>query len=249
MESILVDELKLYRGDDFKVNELLTLHTPTLGEICDYGEMAYFSMIHSFTGTPADLMWQLDDIGIDYTAISDWELFYQVLYHQFRPEVTGILFGDFDFSSLKPYIHQDSGEVCLAGLGSLEEEVIIDAYTYRLLTEYVRKLHGLAKNEKRPANETTKQILIEDARDAYLMNQKKEPRSVLKNLISGMINSEGFKFNYQTVWDMNIHAFLDSVERISKIKNATLLLQSGYSGFGIDLKKIKSKQLDWLGEL
>ena len=110
MESILVDELKLYRGDDFKVNELLTLHTPTLGEICDYGEMAYFSMIHSFTGTPADLMWQLDDIGIDYTAISDWELFYQVLYHQFRPEVTGILFGDFDFSSLKPYIHQDSGE-------------------------------------------------------------------------------------------------------------------------------------------
>lgn len=81
------------------------------------------------------------------------------------------------------------------------------------------------------------------------MNQKKEPRSVLKNLISGMINSEGFKFNYQTVWDMNIHAFLDSVERISKIKNATLLLQSGYSGFGIDLKKIKSKQLDWLGEL
>ena len=49
---------------------------------------------------------------------------------------------------------------------------------------------------------------------------------------------------------MKINAFMDSVKRISKIKNAELLLQSGYSGFGINLKEIKDKkQLDWLGEL
>ena len=48
---------------------------------------------------------------------------------------------------------------------------------------------------------------------------------------------------------MKIYAFLDSVKRISKIKNAELLLQSGYSGYGIDLKTINDKQIDWLGEL
>ena len=64
-----------------------------------------------------------------------------------------------------------------------------------------------------------------------------------------MINSEGFKYNHSQVWDMKINAFMDSVKRIPKIKNAFLLLQSGYSGFGVDLKKIQNKQLDWLGEL
>ena len=42
---------------------------------------------------------------------------------------------------------------------------------------------------------------------------------------------------------------MDSVKRITKIKNSDLLLQSGYSGFGINLKNLDKKQLDWLGEL
>jgi len=64
-----------------------------------------------------------------------------------------------------------------------------------------------------------------------------------------MINSEGFKYSHADVWDMKINAFMDSVKRISKIKNANLLLQSGYSGFGVNLKEISNRQLDWLGEL
>jgi len=42
---------------------------------------------------------------------------------------------------------------------------------------------------------------------------------------------------------------MDSVKRISKIKDSNLLLQSGYSGYGINLKDVDKKQLDWLGEL
>lgn len=64
-----------------------------------------------------------------------------------------------------------------------------------------------------------------------------------------MTNSEGFKYNHSDVWDMKINAFMDSVKRISKIKNANLLLQSGYSGFGVNLKEISNRQLDWLGDL
>ena len=55
--------------------------------------------------------------------------------------------------------------------------------------------------------------------------------------------------NHTDVWDLKINAFMDSVKRIGKIKNAELLLQSGYSGFGISLKDINKKELDWLGEL
>jgi hypothetical protein len=38
---------------------------------------------------------------------------------------------------------------------------------------------------------------------------------------------------------------MDSVKRITHIQNSKLLLQSGYSGFGIDLKKVSKKELDW----
>ena len=78
---------------------------------------------------------------------------------------------------------------------------------------------------------------------------KEEYHSRLKNLISAMINSEGFKYNHSQVWDMKINAFMDSVKRIQGINNAKLLLQSAYSGFGINMKDIDKKQLDWLGEL
>ena len=61
-----------------------------------------------------------------------------------------------------------------------------------------------------------------------------------------MINGPGFKYDHSQVWNMKINAFLDSIKRISKIKNADLLLQSGYSGFGINLKEIPDKQLNWM---
>ena len=38
---------------------------------------------------------------------------------------------------------------------------------------------------------------------------------------------------------MNIFAFMDSVYRVQEEENAKLLLQSGYSGFGISLKDNK----------
>ena len=64
-----------------------------------------------------------------------------------------------------------------------------------------------------------------------------------------MVNSCGFKRNEATVFDMKIYAFMDSVERTKKIKTADILMQSGYSGFGIDIKKIDKNTLNWLGKL
>jgi hypothetical protein len=95
-----------------------------------------------------------------------------------------------------------------------------------------------------PINENTKMILIEDDRDEYLKNKNKEPKSYLLNMISSMINCAEFKYNYETVWNMKIGAFIDSVKRIKKIKNVNRLLNGNY-----DLKNINQKELDWLGEL
>ncbi len=242
------DELKIYRGEDFVVSKHITIHQPTLSEICDYGEHKYYSMIYQLTATPQSMKVQLWDMGVDYTTITPFELFYSLLYRLYTPEKTSIIFGDLDFTKFQVMQRKDDGSILLYKVIN-GDEVIIDEFTYNMIMDYLRQVHIIYKDEKVPANETTKMILIDDAREEYERNKNKEYHSQLKNMISAMINSEGFKYNHSEVWNMKINAFMDSVKRISKIKNANLLLQSGYSGFGVDLKEVSSKQLDWLGEL
>ncbi|SHO53686.1 hypothetical protein SAMN02745217_04234 [Anaerocolumna xylanovorans DSM 12503] len=250
----MIDELKIYRGDDLAVSKNIVLHQPTLNEICDYGEKEYFHMVSTLTSVGADLKWQLDNIGIDYTKIDDFELFYKLFIKMFTVRQTSIIFGDtLDFTKFELCTNTLNNELCLVQQIYSEEEesenIVIDKFTYSVITDYLRKIHGFKTNEQLPANESTKRILIEDDRDAYLLNKNKEHHSYLLNLISAMINSEGFKYDHTKVWNMKINAFMDSIKRISKIKNADLLLQSGYSGYGINLKEIDQKQLDWYGEL
>jgi hypothetical protein len=296
------DELKIYRGEDFVVSKHIIIHQPTLGQIADYGERDYWSLVYNFTATPQSMKVQLWDMqpSIDYTEITPYQLFYMMLYRIYPQEKTSILFGDLDFSKFQVMQRQDDESILLYQevvvgdiynhdnellfhfnnlyeaerfigyekdtlfdelirnngifedyiFSNLEKESItIDEYTYGVIIDYLCKSHFIEQDLKIPANNSTKMVLIEDARDELERNKNKEYHSQLKNLISTMINSEGFKYNHSQVWDMKINAFMDSVKRIGKIKNADLLMQSGYSGFGVNLKGIDKKQLDWLGEL
>lgn len=242
------DELQIYRGKDFVVSKHIKIHQPTLGEICDYGEKAYYSMIYNFVATPQSMKAQLWSLGIDYTTITPYQLFYSYTFKMFSQEQTSIVFGDLDFSKFQLKQRIDTGDMLL--YQEIQNEiVVIDEFTYNLIIDYLCKSHFIERDLKIPANESTKMVLIEDAQEELERNSNREYHSQLKNLISTMINIEGFKYNHSQVWDMKINAFMDSVKRIGKIKNANLLLQSGYSGFGINLKDVSNKQLDWLGEL
>lgn len=243
------DELKIYRGQDYVVSKHIHISQPTLGEICDYGEEAYFSMVHHLTSTPSSLKGQLWLSGIDYTTISSYSMFYHFIYNNYSQQKTSILFGGLDLTKFKLMQRKDNDEIVLWQIID-GDDVIIDEYTYNVIVEYLRKVHFIEKDEKIPGNEGTKMALIEDAVEELQMSSQKGYKSILKNLVSAMVNYEGFKYNHEQVWDMKINAFMDSVRRTSKIKNADLLLQSGYSGFGINLKDIKDEnKLNWLGEL
>ena len=100
------DELKIYRGEDFIVSKHIVIHQPTLGEICDYGEQKYFSMLYSLTSTPQSMKAQLWKAGVDYTTITPYSLFLS-LYQMFERENTSLLFGDLDFSKFKKYKKDD----------------------------------------------------------------------------------------------------------------------------------------------
>lgn len=244
------DELKMYRGYNIIINDYIKIRQPSVDEICEYGEKEYYSMVYSLCSVGADLKWQLDDMGVDYTKIPDFELFYSVLCRGYSKEKTSILFGDIiDFSKMEVRYNTNLEENVLVQFFDNGEFLQIDKYVYSSIVNVLRKMHKMKRNDELPGNEATRQILIEDARDEYEENKNKPSKPYLLPLVSAMVNSNGFKHDENTVFDMKIYSFMDSVARIGKIKNADLLLSSGYSGFGIDLKKIDKEETNWLGEL
>lgn len=237
------DELKIYRGDDYIINSKIKIHQPTLGEIALFGEQKYFSFIHSFTATPTDLKYQLHLMNVDWNTITDYDLFL-IIYKTFNKDQSKIVFNDIDFTKFEKKIRNNTDIV----LYDPESDILIDRSIYEIAVRYLRKAHNLKRNTEIAINETTKQVLLEEAEEQLAMAKNEKPTSYLLPLISTMINMEGFKCDWESVWDMKINAFMDAVGQVLHIKNVDLLLTSGYSGFGVDLKKIGKKELNYFSK-
>ena len=136
MIDLDVDELLLYFGDDYIINDHIKIIQPTIGQVVDYCEASYFSTVHTLCSIPSDLKSQLWDMGLDWCEVEDFELF-MMLTQTLTPDRTGILFGDLDFSKLRPFQNNQNGDIVLA---DKESGIIIDKMIYlRICFKYFRK--------------------------------------------------------------------------------------------------------------
>ena len=271
------DELKIYRGSDVQITPKITITQPTIGQIEEFGEKRYFGAVHTLTAVGADLKWQLWDMAqIDYTEIEDYDLFIQFIWmivsskkriyeelmrepEKYEKELESLsenelddmlinplqlVLKDIDLADFTPCKHEGTGEIVLY---DAEHDITIDRVVYSQIVDVVRKIHGFKRNNEIPANESTKMILIEDARDAALIAESKPYKSILKPLISALTVKSGMCGD-DKIWNMHINAFFDSLKRISRIQDAELLLQGAYSGFA-SLKGVDKTRLDWAGEI
>lgn len=236
------DQLRLYFGDPYVINEHITIFQPTVGQIADYGEQKYYSMIHTLTAIGSDLKSQLADMGIDYEAIEDFQLF-QMLAPTLPQAATAILFGDLDFSKLKLYPNPENG---LPIMVDIETGLKIDILIYERIVNYLRKVHGLKKKVEHAANKYTKRVLIEEDRRNIELNKNKPYKSFLTPLVSAVKVRMSYTKDY--VRNMGIYEFMDDISRIQVINNADALLNGMYSGM-IDTKKIDKSALNWMKEL
>lgn len=242
-----LNELSIFRGDPIVVGKGVSVHQPTLGEIEHLGEDEYFNVVRTITATPSDMIYQLTQMGVDFTKISAYEMFYSMIYPMLTPDRTVLLFGtDFDFTELKLHKNETTNEFALM---NDDESIFINKPIYDAMTETICKIHGLTPNLRTPANNAAKQGMIEDAEEAYFQGQKKEFTSTLLPMISSMVVTPGFKHDEVTVFDMKIGAFIDAVKRSSHNRRADTYLQSGYSGFGISLKDIDSNDINYFSRL
>ncbi len=272
-----IDELKIYRGSDIPINDKIIVTQPTLDQIIEFGEKRYFQTVHCLTGVGADFKWQLlDYFNIDYTTIDDFELFKLMIckslsskkhfYNELmknreqyteqlqsvsEEELTEMLVNplslilkDIDLADFEEYESDKSKETILY---DKEHDITIDRFIYMRIVDAVRKIHGFKRNNQMPANERTKMDLIEDARDEAMAAAQKPYKSVLQPLISALAVKTG-QLGSDSIWNTKIFMFFDSIKRINKIQDATLLLQGAYSGFA-SLKGVDKTRLDWAGEI
>ena len=236
-----IDELQMYFGEPFHINDKITVYVPTIGDIVTFGEQKYYSMIHTLTCIPSDMKSQLFDMGIDYEKISDFELF-MMLSRGLTPESTRLVLGDIDLSNFGLYTNAENGEMVLY---DRDRDIIIDRLIYMKIVEYLRKVHNIKPKIEKAANKTTKKILIQLDRDRILKSQKEAYKSQLKPLISAMMRYPGFKYKSSELKQCGLSEFMDTVIGAQIYISSTALLQGSYSGM-IDTSKIKKKEFNWM---
>jgi len=240
----MIDKLMLISGNPITICDGLTILQPTLGEIRDYGEESFYNTFWTMCSSPWDMPSVLDDAGINFMKISEWELF-QSLVIGLRPEQTKLIFGDLDFTKFKLMKRTQPDGV--TDIVLCDGELIIDEKIYKNFIQYIRAMIGFEHSGKKAGNETTRKLLIEDDRKKRARNarQKKEYESVLFNGIISLVNTEEFKYNYHTIWDITLFQFTKSLVQIQGKKAACALLQGSMSGF-CDTSKIPQIDFQWV---
>lgn len=240
---MFADPLKVLRGCDIHISDSLSLHQPTIGEVEEHGEMAFFSVFSTLCAIPSELKSELWDKGIDWTKIDDFDLFI-MLSRTYTPKDTSIIIPGINFSELEPMMSSNN-ELLLA---SKDFSTIITQQDYILMIEYIREFLGIIpKVEKNINDKYTKMALIDEDRHKKKKQEGKPYTPLLHPMIISLVNTEEFPYDYSTVFDITINQLTKSYLQIQKKKQVNALMQGWFSGF-IDTSKIKSKELNWCYE-
>ena len=233
----------LLRTNQYRINDTISIYVPTIGEIYDYGESEYYNIVQLLTSVPYDLMVQFDDMGVDYETISEYQLFIMMIKSFImNNKDLSIVFGSFDIASLNFSENKETGEVVLVDKNN---NPIIDKLIQYEISNAIRKIHFWTKTDKRAGNEEAKKYLIERNRLKQQRAARKKQESFLDENIIKMVNTEEFKYNYESCMDLSIYKFNASLQQIPKKKNWEQTMTGAYFGT-VDLSKLNIYKQHWM---
>lgn len=222
------------------INNHIKIIIPTVGEIIE-DEDNYYSIITVLTAMPIDLMVPLDDAGIDFTQINEYDLFL-IMFGGLATQDTSLVFGDLDLSQFKLDINPQNGNFILK---DTKNGIIIDSEIHAKIANTLRKIHHLEKNKKKPANKEAKEYMLERARIKAMRNKNHPKESQLEPLIVAMVNTEQYKYNFETTRNISIYQFNESVRQIIHKVDYDNTMYGIYSGT-VSAKDMKQEDLNWL---
>lgn len=229
----------LYKSE-VAINDAINIRIPSVGEVLN-NEEDYYNLVSLLTAMPIDLMVQLDDLGIDFTEINEYELFI-LLSGALKDIDMSLVFSNLDFSKFEPTVNQDTGSIFLI---NEENNVVIDRAVHDQIARVLRKIHHLEKNMKKPANKESKDYMMEKARKKLKRNKNRQWDSQLESLIVAMVNTEQYKYNYEETKNISIYQFNESVQQIIHKVDYDNKMRGIYAGT-LDSKSLSRDDLNWL---
>lgn len=235
----MIIESLLYKREH-KITEQISVVIPTVKEVLEHEE-EYYSMVHIITAMPIDLMVALDDAGIDFSTIDEYELFL-LTSQSLKNQDTELIFGEFNISNFEPVLDQQHKRVILY---DDKNDIIIDKMIHAQIADTLRTIHGLKKDRRKPANEEAKKYMIRRAREKMKRQKNKKERSQLEQLIVAMVNTEQYKYDFEGTRELSIYQFNECVRQITQKVDYDNRMHGIYSGT-ISAKDMKPADFNWL---
>lgn len=229
----------LYKNQ-IAINDSISIVIPKVGEIID-DEDTYYNLISILTAMPIDYMVLLDDAGIDFTTINAYQMFI-MLFRSVQERDTRLVFGDLDMSKFEMAVNEQNGNVVLL---DKEHDIVIDRAIHGQIAGVLRKIHHLEMNRRKPANEEAKKYMLERARAKLARNKNRAQDSKLEPLIVAMVNTEQYKYDFESTRELSIFQFNESVRQIIKKVDYDNKMYGVYSGT-INAKELSQDDLNWL---
>ncbi len=218
----------------------LSIRIPTVGEILE-DESTYYNIVSSLTASPFQYMVQLDDMGIDFTTITDYELFKMLFCVYTRSSDLSILFGDLNVSDFSVY-RENQEEYIYSPSNRIE----INEKVYNDLVDIIRKINLFEKVKYKPGNESAKKYLLEKERRKQKRNAKKPHEPYLEKLVIALVNTSEFPYDYDSCMDLSIYRFNQSFKQIQHKITFDNTMIGVYAGT-VDTSKLSNKDaLSWI---
>lgn len=239
----MIQKPNLLRVSDYKVNDNISVHVPTIDEIFDFGDQKYYSIVQTLVATPFDLMVELDDIGIDYETITDYQLFVLMMESiAINEDDTSIFFGNLNLKNFQEAVNPQNGEKVL---WDKSNDIVIDQMIALEICNAIRKIHFWEAPIGRAGNAEGKRYLIERNRLKKQRLAKKPYKSFLESMIISLVNTEEFPYNYETVMGLSVYKLNASWRQIQKKKHWDQTMNGVYFGT-VDKDKIDWEKISWL---
>lgn len=248
-ERLDFNPLQLYFGDDYVVNDEITIHQPSIQDYITYGEENIQAVIYPFICNTTKCRLQLWEQGIDWNKISNQELF-NLLIKRMNLEYSKLIFGNIDFQKFEIFDQIKNGEKTKV-LYSKEQDIIIDEPTRIKMCKYIQYMfHTFPPEEEFTSSKTLKRDLINrDKQNLLAMKRDNslKPPSLL-SMISFYLNHPGSKYKKNELRNVGIVEFYDSVQRLQIYESTHAVLNGSYSGF-VDTSKIPKNEFNFMRNL
>ena len=228
----------LYKNE-IKINDKIIINIPTVGEVVD-NEDEYYGLIGMLTAQPIHYMVALDEIGVDFTTINDFDLFL-LLFGKIREMKTDLVFKNLDMSNFKITADIEQGKMILRDDVA---DITIDRILHMKISDTFRRLHNIERDRRKPGNKAAQDYMLQRAREKAKRKSRKH-ESQLEQQIIALVNTEQFNYRYDDVRDITIYQFMQSVRQIQKKIDYDHKMLGIYTG-NVDPKKMSLDELNWL---